>query len=84
MVQTWIMAGGAVSGSGSPPPRASVQLRIMGRFTGSRAARGRLSPAAARRVAAARIAASAGAASGGAGGSGVIAGPGAGAGRRWR
>ena len=49
------MAGGAVSGSGSLPPRASVQVRIIGRFTGSRAARGRLSPAAARRAAAARI-----------------------------
>jgi len=93
IVQTWIMAGGAVSGSSAPALSAlagaiaSIQLRIMGRLTGSRAARGRLSPAAARLSAAARIAVW-----GVTGFSGVIAvlitvlifGPSAGPGPRWR
>ena len=78
MVQTWIMDGGAVSGSSGPPGSiASIQLRIIGRFTGSRAARGSLSPAAAIRAAAARIMSLPI-------GSGFIAAPGAGQGRRWR
>ncbi len=74
MVQTWIMAGGAVPGSLRPfGSIASVQLRIIARFTGSRASRGRLSPAAARRAAASRIRSSA-----------LIAAPAAGPGPRWR
>ena len=64
------MAGGATSArcteaaaksgsvyTGLASPIASIQLRIIGRFTGSRPRRGRLWPAAATRWASSRIAA---------------------------
>src|SRR5689334_1258133 len=70
MVQTWIIAGGATRPpcpaataapwsvqTGLVSPMASIQFLIIGRFTGSRPARGLLSPAAVSRSAAARIAA---------------------------
>ena len=63
------MAGGATSArcpeaaakaasvyTGLPSPIASIQLRIIGRFTGSRPGRGRLGPAAATCWASSRIA----------------------------
>ncbi len=69
MVQTCVMAGGATSApctdrransvsvyTGFVSPIASAQLRIIGRFTGSLASRGLLSPAAAIRPAARSIA----------------------------
>ena len=80
MVQAWIMDGGAVSGSGSCGLHgsiASIQLRIIGRFTGSRAARGALSPAATMRAAASRICSSFTVPS-------FTGEPGAGRGRPWR
>jgi len=82
IVQTWIIAGGAVSGQSAPPgpPIASSQLRIIGRLTGSRASRGLLSPAAAIRSAAALMASGVGVG----GGTAVIAAPSAAPGRRSR